>query len=96
MILQFPGLQDRSRDACTKPGTERTSSEERSLHMRRPRIPFVRRKPAPPATTTPEFGTRITLHKGDKIVRRGRDGVIRITKLTEDDVDGIAMRRSAP
>ena len=65
--------------------------------MRRPRIPFVRRRPAlaPPAATTPEFGTRITLHKGDKIVRRGRDGVVRITRLTEDDADGIAMRRSA-
>ena len=65
--------------------------------MRRPRIPFVRRKPAPapPAATTPEFGTRVTLHKGDKLVRRDRDGVIRITRLTEDDADGIATRQSA-
>jgi hypothetical protein len=66
--------------------------------MRRPRIPFARRRPAParpPPVTTPEFGTRVTLQKGDKIVRRDRAGVIRITRLTEDDPDGIAMRQSA-
>ena len=62
--------------------------------MRRLRIPFVRRRPPParPAAATPEFGTRVTLHKGDKLVRRDRNGVIRVTTLTEHDADGGAMR----
>jgi hypothetical protein len=34
----------------------------------------------------------VTLHKGDKLVRRDRNGVIRITTLTEHDADRGAMR----
>ena len=36
---------------------------------------------------TPEFGVRVTLRKGDKIVRRDARGVIHVVKITEERVD---------
>jgi hypothetical protein len=35
----------------------------------------------------PEFGVRLTLRKGDKIVRRDSRGGIHITRVTEERVD---------
>jgi hypothetical protein len=36
---------------------------------------------------TPEFGVRVTLRKGDKIVRRDARGAIHVTRVTEEHVD---------
>jgi hypothetical protein len=35
----------------------------------------------------PEFGVRLTLRKGDKIVRRDARGAIHITRVTEEHLD---------
>jgi hypothetical protein len=35
----------------------------------------------------PEFGVRLTLRKGDKIVGRDARGAIHITRVTEERVD---------
>jgi len=35
----------------------------------------------------PEFGVRLTLRKGDKIVHRDARGAIQVTRVTEDHVD---------
>lgn len=35
----------------------------------------------------PEFGVRLTLRKGDKIVGRDARGAIQITRVTEEHVD---------
>jgi hypothetical protein len=35
----------------------------------------------------PEFGVRLTLRKGDKIVRRDARGVIQVTHVTDEHVD---------
>jgi hypothetical protein len=50
---------------------------------------FLRRppRPAPAASQPPEFGVRIVLRKGDKIVRRDARGEVRITRVTEERVD---------
>ncbi|HKY91620.1 MAG TPA: hypothetical protein VJM11_11300 [Nevskiaceae bacterium] len=35
----------------------------------------------------PEFGVRVTLRRGDKIVRRDGRGVIHVLRITEERVD---------
>jgi hypothetical protein len=35
----------------------------------------------------PEFGVRVTLRKGDKIVRRDARGAIQVTEVTEEQLD---------
>jgi hypothetical protein len=35
----------------------------------------------------PEFGVRVTLRRGDKIVRRDPNGVIVVTNVTADQTD---------
>ena len=35
----------------------------------------------------PEFGVRVTLRKGDKIVRRDARGAIQVLKVTDERVD---------
>ena len=35
----------------------------------------------------PEFGVRVTLRKGDKIVRRDAQGAIEVTEVTEEHLD---------
>jgi hypothetical protein len=62
--------------------------------MRRPRVRLVRRRPEPPprpSLLTPEFGIRVTLRKGDRIVRRDASGVIYITTVTTEEVDSTAV-----
>ena len=39
------------------------------------------------AEVAPEFGVRITLRKGDKVVRRDARGAIHVVQVTEDRVD---------
>ena len=61
--------------------------------MRRPRVRLIRRRPDPPPRSpqlTPEFGVRVTLRKGDRIVRRDAAGAIYITTITTEDVDSVA------
>jgi len=36
---------------------------------------------------TPEFGVRVTLRKGDKIVRRDARGAIHVVQVTEEHMD---------
>jgi hypothetical protein len=36
---------------------------------------------------TPEFGVRVTLRKGDKIVRRDARGDIQVVQVTEERLD---------
>ena len=36
---------------------------------------------------TPEFGVRVTLRKGDKIVQRDARGAIHVVQITEERVD---------
>ena len=56
---------------------------------------FLRRrpKPAPRPEVCPEFGIRVTLRKGDKLVGRDGKGHIRITQVTADRVDETEMFR---
>jgi hypothetical protein len=49
---------------------------------------FRRRSPAvPPAAQPPEFGIRVVLRKGDKIVRRDAHGAVCITRVTQEHLD---------
>lgn len=50
---------------------------------------FFRRTSRRAATpeVPPEFGVRITLRKGDKIVRRDARGAIHVEQVTEEGVD---------
>ena len=36
---------------------------------------------------TPEFGVRLTLRRGDKIVRRDARGAIQVEQVTDEQVD---------
>ncbi|HEU4369254.1 MAG TPA: hypothetical protein VFV05_13620 [Methylomirabilota bacterium] len=54
----------------------------------------ARRAPATPVA--PEFGVRLTLRKGDRIVRRDARGAIRITRVTEDRVEVTDVCRAGP
>lgn len=42
---------------------------------------------APTIESMPEFGVRVTLRRGDKIVRRDGRGVIHVLRITEERVD---------
>lgn len=44
-------------------------------------------RPSPTNRVAPEFGVRVTLRKGDKVVRRDARGAIRITLVTEERVE---------
>jgi len=44
----------------------------------------------------PEFGVRVTLRKGDKIVRRDARGAIHVVRVTEEQVDLRDMRPPRP
>ena len=44
-------------------------------------------RPAVAVEVAPEFGVRLTLRKGDKIVRRDAHGAIQVTRVTEEHVD---------
>lgn len=44
----------------------------------------------------PEFGVRLTLRKGDRIVRRDARGAIRVTRVTEDRVEVTDVCRAGP
>ena len=61
--------------------------------MRRPRVRLMRRKAEPPRPSllTPEFGVRVTLRKGDRVVRRNAAGIIYITTVTQEDVDSAVI-----
>ena len=50
---------------------------------------LLRRTARPSATdrVAPELGVRVTLRKGDKIVRRDARGAIHVTRVTEDRVE---------
>ena len=50
----------------------------------------------PPALVTPEFGIRLTLHKGDRIVRRDARGAIRVTRVTTDRMEITDVCRAGP
>ena len=60
--------------------------------MKKWRLRLLRRNlpsPAPP----PEFGVRLTLRKGDKVVSRNRQGVVHIRRISEDgDSSANALR----
>jgi hypothetical protein len=45
---------------------------------------------------TPEFGVRVTLRKGDKIVRRDARGTIHVVKITEERVDMSHVQTAHP
>jgi hypothetical protein len=42
---------------------------------------------SPPGLVAPEFGIRLTLRKGDRIVRRDARGAIRVTRVTTDQME---------
>jgi hypothetical protein len=44
----------------------------------------------------PEFGVRLTLRKGDKIVRRDARGAIHVVRVTEERVDLRDVRPARP
>jgi hypothetical protein len=44
----------------------------------------------------PEFGVRLTLRKGDKIVRRDARGAIQVTCVTEERVDMREVQAARP
>jgi hypothetical protein len=50
---------------------------------------LFRRRSQPPAAVpvAPEFGVRVTLRKGDRVVRRDARGVIHVTRVTEERVE---------
>jgi hypothetical protein len=55
--------------------------------------PWFRRKPSEPRLSLPQgFDVKVSLRKGDKVVRRTRRGEIEIVEMTVDvarlDVDG--------
>jgi hypothetical protein len=53
-----------------------------------------RRAPAIPVE--PEFGVRLTLRKGDRVVRRDARGAIHITRVIEDRVEMTDVCRAGP
>jgi hypothetical protein len=53
-----------------------------------------RRAAAP--EVAPEFGVRVTLRKGDKIVSRDARGVIHVVQVTEEHVDMRDVRVGRP
>jgi hypothetical protein len=48
---------------------------------------FRRSRLAAPAPVLPEFGVRVTLRRGDKIVRRDSNGAIVISSVREESTD---------
>ena len=42
---------------------------------------------SPPVLEAPEFGIRLTLRTGDRIVRRDARGAIRVTRVTTDHLE---------
>jgi hypothetical protein len=50
---------------------------------------LFRRRPRPPvaAPVAPEFGVRLTLRRGDRVVRRDARGAIHVTRVTEERVE---------
>jgi hypothetical protein len=42
----------------------------------------LRRRPATRVPVTPEFGVRVMLRPGDKLVRRNADGEVEVTTIT--------------
>jgi hypothetical protein len=44
-------------------------------------------RPVQVSRDTPEFGVRLALRRGDRIVRRDARGAIQITRVTEDRVE---------
>jgi hypothetical protein len=56
--------------------------------MKRWSLRLIRRK-FPIPESPPEFGVRLTLKKGDKVVSRGTRDEIRIVRISED-VDDVA------
>lgn len=59
---------------------------------------LFRRPPRRAAATpvAPEFGVRLTLRKGDRIVHRDARGAIRVTRVTEDRVEVTDVCRADP
>ena len=53
-----------------------------------------RRTPTIPVA--PEFGIRLTLRKGDRIVRRDARGAIRVTRVTVDRLEVTDVCRGGP
>ena len=51
---------------------------------------------AAPVEVAPEFGVRLTLRKGDKIVRRDARGAIHVTRVTEERVDVREVHAARP
>ena len=49
------------------------------------------RQPTAAPPVLPEFGVRVTLRKGDKLVGRDAHGVIHVTRVGEDHVDPITV-----
>jgi hypothetical protein len=49
-----------------------------------------------PALVAPEFGIRLTLRKGDRIVRRDARGAIRVTHVTADRMEITDVCRAGP
>lgn len=47
-------------------------------------------------SVAPEFGIRLTLRKGDRIVRRDARGAIHITRVTQDRVEVTDVCRGGP
>ena len=54
------------------------------------------RKAAAALQLTPEFGVRVTLRKGDKIVRRDARGIIHVVQITEERVDMSHVQTARP
>jgi hypothetical protein len=44
-------------------------------------------RPPVPVPVTPEFGVRLTLRKGDRVVRRDTRGAIHIMRVTEERLE---------
>ncbi|HEX9822463.1 MAG TPA: hypothetical protein VGD07_22925 [Methylomirabilota bacterium] len=57
---------------------------------------FRRSSRPAPAPVTPEFGVRLTLRKGDRVVRRDARGAIHVTRVTEDRVEVTDVCRAGP
>jgi hypothetical protein len=50
----------------------------------------------PPALVPPDFDIRLTLRKGDRIVRRDARGAIRVTRVTADHLEVTDVCRGGP
>jgi hypothetical protein len=48
------------------------------------------------AQVLPEFGVRVTLRKGDKLVGRDTSGAIHVTRVAEDHVEPINVSLARP